>query len=124
MRTRTGLGRGCGRWRMWRGSRWTTPDFVKPSRCCGTSFGRRSMRCVRSSGDLCRDRPWVGIAAAAVEGGADCLQLREKGLDGRELLERARALVAVARGRGVSVIVNDRPDVALLAGADGVHLGQ
>jgi len=80
--------------------------------------------CVLLTADLCAGRPWTEIAEAAMAGGADCLQLREKSLDARELLARARALVATARPRGVSVIVNDRPDIALLAGADGVHLGQ
>src|SRR5690606_21950697 len=52
--------------------------------------------------------------------------LREKELSDRELLARARRLVGIARekDRSVAVIINDRPDIALLAGADGVHLGQ
>src|SRR5207249_986750 len=54
----------------------------------------------------------------------DCLQLREKDLSDRELLRRAKALVALARPKGIAIIINDRPDIALLAGADGVHLGQ
>jgi thiamine-phosphate pyrophosphorylase len=80
--------------------------------------------CVLLTADLCKDRPWLLIAEAAIAGGADCLQLREKTLDARELLSRARALVALAKPRNVSIIINDRPDIALLAGADGVHLGQ
>ena len=79
--------------------------------------------CVLITESLCR-KPWEEVASAAMDGGCDCLQLREKSMDDRELLARARRLVALARPRGVAVIINDRPDVALLAGADGVHLGQ
>jgi len=57
---------------------------------------------------------------AAGEAGADWVQIREKDLSGRELLSVARNAVALAR---VRVIVNDRADVALAAGAAGVHLG-
>jgi thiamine-phosphate pyrophosphorylase len=79
--------------------------------------------CVLITESLCRHHPWEDVARLAIEGGADCLQLREKTLDAGELLARARRLVAIARGRA-AVIINDRPDVALLAGADGVHVGQ
>ena len=68
-------------------------------------------------------RPWLEVAESAIEGGADCLQLREKSLDTRTLLERARQLVAMAHPRGVSVMINDRLDVAMASGADGVHVG-
>jgi thiamine-phosphate pyrophosphorylase len=57
-------------------------------------------------------------------GGATLIQLREKQLPAREFYEQAKAAVAVAERRGVQLIVNDRVDVALAAGADGVHLGQ
>ncbi|MDR1048344.1 MAG: thiamine phosphate synthase [Synergistaceae bacterium] len=60
----------------------------------------------------------------AVEGGATAIQLRDKEADGGELLRAARALAALCRERRVLFIVNDRLDVALLCGADGVHLGQ
>lgn len=87
--------------------------------------GRRAgwRLCVVLTESLCAHHVWLEVARRAVEGGADCLQLREKGFDSRELLERARALVEMAAGRA-SVIINDRPDIALLSGADGVHLGQ
>ncbi|MFK7961238.1 MAG: thiamine phosphate synthase [Phycisphaerales bacterium] len=67
--------------------------------------------------------PWADVAAAAIAGGADCVQLREPELAAGELLSRARQLVALA-GRRAAIVINDRPDVALAAGADGVHLGQ
>lgn len=79
---------------------------------------------------LCVHHAWDRVAELAIEGGADCLQLREKGMDGGELLGRARRLVEIAaanagpEGVRASVIINDRPDIAVLAGADGVHVGQ
>jgi len=68
--------------------------------------------------------PWLTAAERAIQGGADCLQLREKDLDGGELLRRAKDFVALCRRHGVVSIINDRPDVALLTGANGVHVGQ
>lgn len=58
------------------------------------------------------------------EGGARLVQLREKHLPAREFYREAEEAVRVARGRGVRVIINDRVDVALAVGADGVHVGQ
>ncbi|MAR13959.1 MAG: thiamine phosphate synthase [Blastopirellula sp.] len=52
------------------------------------------------------------------------LQLRDKQATDRELLGRARTLCRLTRGTGTLAIVNDRPDIARLAGADGVHVGQ
>jgi thiamine-phosphate pyrophosphorylase len=68
--------------------------------------------------------PWLRAAEEAILGGADCLQLREKDLESGELLRRATQLTELCRRHGVLCIINDRPDVALLAGADGVHVGQ
>jgi thiamine-phosphate pyrophosphorylase len=62
--------------------------------------------------------------AEAAEGGAAIVQLREKELSDRELLQRARDVRIWTRKAGVLFIVNDRPDIARLAEADGVHLGQ
>lgn len=92
----------------------------------GTADGRvRQWRlCVLITESLCANRPWPEVAALALKGGADCLQLREKGLSDRELLRRARQLVDVCRSHGGMCIINDRPDIALLSEADGVHLGQ
>lgn len=72
---------------------------------------------------LCR-RPWLQVAEEAILGGADCLQLREKDLDGGELLRRAKDLVSLCRRHQVLSIINDRPDIAILSDADGVHVGQ
>src|SRR5439155_13675705 len=63
-------------------------------------------------------------AEQAILGGADCLQLREKELPDGELLSRAGQLVGLCREHGVISLINDRPDIALIAGADGVHVGQ
>ncbi|MFQ5424185.1 MAG: thiamine phosphate synthase [Phycisphaerae bacterium] len=68
--------------------------------------------------------PWLGVAEAAIAGGADVLQLREKSLPDGELLDRARRLRTLTAARGALFFVNDRPDIARLAGADGVHVGQ
>ena len=72
---------------------------------------------------ICK-RPWLEVAEEAILGGADCLQLREKGLDSGELLNRARSLVGLCRKHGKTSIINDRPDIALLSDAGGVHVGQ
>jgi thiamine-phosphate pyrophosphorylase len=60
----------------------------------------------------------------AIAGGVDVVQLREKSLNDRDLLDRARQVRRWTREAGVLFIVNDRPDIARLAEADGVHLGQ
>ena len=86
--------------------------------------GRQWKLCVLVSAELCPRGDWLAVAAAAMDGGADCLQLREKALPGGELLARARLLAPLCRRHGASLIVNDHADIALLAGADGVHLGQ
>jgi thiamine-phosphate pyrophosphorylase len=73
---------------------------------------------------VCGGRPWLDVAGDALEGGADCIQLREKDLEPGELLRRAKDLVALCGLFGVPCVINDRPDIAVLAGADGVHVGQ
>lgn len=68
--------------------------------------------------------PWLETAKRVIDGGTDCIQLREKSLSDAELLERTRALAGLCRDAGILFIVNDRPDMARLGGADGVHVGQ
>ena len=63
-------------------------------------------------------------AAKLVAAGVRLLQYRNKEVGARELLERSRAIAKVVCPEGVMFFVNDRPDVAYLAGADGVHVGQ
>lgn len=125
-------------WRRVEAARYAVYDLERDVvLALGTGRGVQWRLCVLLSESLCR-RPWLDVAREAIRGGADCLQLREKAVEGGALLERARALVSLAReagppgggtGAGTSrtraaVIINDRPDIALLAGADGVHLGQ
>ena len=74
---------------------------------------------------LCRPRPVADVVRAAVAGGVTAVQVRDKTASRRELLQLTRAVqAAVADRPDVAVIVNDAVDVALLAGADGVHVGQ
>ena len=68
--------------------------------------------------------PLAGLVRAAVCGGVDIVQLREKQLPDDQLTALARATQEQCRRLGALLIVNDRPDVALAAGADGVHVGQ
>ncbi|MFZ5830439.1 MAG: thiamine phosphate synthase [Planctomycetota bacterium] len=63
-------------------------------------------------------------AAELVQAGADVLQFRDKGLSDRELLSRARRLREVTQGTATLFVLNDRPDLAVLCRADGVHVGQ
>ncbi|HEU4963436.1 MAG TPA: thiamine phosphate synthase [Bacilli bacterium] len=64
------------------------------------------------------------VITAAIRGGADAIQLREKEFTGRELLAAGHLLRRVTREHGVRLIINDRIDVAKAVDADGVHLGQ
>jgi thiamine-phosphate pyrophosphorylase len=66
----------------------------------------------------------LDLAQAMLQGGARVLQLRLKAATSRELLAAAQELRVLTRDAGALLIVNDRPDVARAADADGVHLGQ
>lgn len=77
------------------------------------------------------DRAWTdgmdGVLSqveAAIKGGATFVQVREKHLDAREFLTEARWIVELCHRHGVRCVVNDNIDIALLSGADGVHVGQ
>lgn len=69
-------------------------------------------------------RDLIDVMEAAIRGGADIVQLRDKETPPSELLAKARALRELTRRYGVPFIVNDYPELALAAEADGVHLGQ
>ncbi len=71
-----------------------------------------------------RGRDHLELVRAALEGGADTIQLRDKGMSGRELYSLALEMGTLVRSCGATFIVNDRLDIALAAGADGAHLGQ
>jgi thiamine-phosphate pyrophosphorylase len=80
--------------------------------------GRRLYLCTPDRPDL------GGFVAACIRGGVDIVQLREKSLEARPLLERARLVHGICRDLDVPFILNDRPDLAVECGADGVHVGQ
>ena len=68
--------------------------------------------------------PYRRIAEICVERGVRMLQLREKHLDDRAILAAAAEILEVTRGTETLFVMNDRADLAVLAGADAVHLGQ
>ncbi len=84
----------------------------------GDLSGRRLYLCTPDRPDL------ADFLAACIEGGVDVVQLRDKDLDARLLIARARVAAEVCRAHGVPFVLNDRPDLALEVGADGVHVGQ
>ena len=72
---------------------------------------------------LAAPRPLRDVVQLALQGGARMIQLRDKRASARELCAQALALLPRVHGQGGWLIINDRTDVALAAGADGVHLG-
>ncbi len=72
---------------------------------------------------LSRGRSPLEIARAALEGGADAVQLRDKSSPAMNLCRSAAEIQPLARKFGALFVVNDRVDVALLTGADGIHVG-
>lgn len=72
---------------------------------------------------LVSERDDLSLLQALAEAGVDGFQVRSKTLDASALTAMAQQVVAQARPLGATVLVNDRLDVALAAGADGVHLG-
>lgn len=79
---------------------------------------RRLYLCTPDRADL------ADFISGCIAGGVDVVQLRDKVLDAKPLLARAAVAAAVCRDHGVPFVLNDRPDLALEAGADGVHVGQ
>lgn len=73
---------------------------------------------LRDVGDL------AALAALAAQNGATIVQYRDKGASTRDMVAQAAAIGVALAGTGVPFVVNDRVDVALAAGADGVHLGR
>jgi len=74
--------------------------------------------------ELSLGRPLEAIVEAAASGGVSLVQLREKSVSTREYVEIARRIQNVLKLRGIPLVINDRVDVALAVGAEGVHLGQ
>ncbi len=78
---------------------------------------------VITDAQLAGERSVRDVVAAALEGGAPAIQLRDKQANAATLLEEALELLPLVRRYGARLFINDRVDVALAAGADGVHLG-
>ncbi|MBN8942032.1 MAG: thiamine phosphate synthase [Rhizobiales bacterium] len=71
-----------------------------------------------------RGRPLAELAAEAAAGGATLIQYRDKLASTARMVETAHAIRIALTGSGVPLLINDRVDVALASGADGVHVGQ
>ena len=84
---------------------------------------QRSRLYVLITESQCR-QSWRDTVRLVLEGGADVLQLREKHLGDGELLRRAEWMCAACAEAGALFVMNDRPDLAVLSGAAGVHVGQ
>lgn len=69
------------------------------------------------------ERDPVELSRAVIAGGVTCLQIRWKSATDRKIVDLARALLPITTGANVPLIINDRLDLALASGADGVHLG-
>src|SRR5882724_2116055 len=69
-------------------------------------------------------RSLADLTRMVVAGGATLIQLRDKYGSTRRMIEEAQAIKALLAGTGVPLVINDRVDVALIAEADGVHVGQ
>lgn len=67
--------------------------------------------------------PLAELAALAAHNGATIIQYRDKTASTRQMIDQARAIVEALKGTGVPLVINDRVDVAMATGADGVHLG-
>lgn len=74
--------------------------------------------------DRTADRNPIELVKEAIAGGVTLIQYRDKQADDRLRIEYARALVEALQGTGVPLLINDRVDVAMASGAQGVHLGQ
>jgi len=80
--------------------------------------------CVILDREIGHDLTVEQFTRQVISGGATCLQVRLKDASAREMLDFATLVLGVARPLGIPVVVNDRVDVALAAGADGVHVGE
>lgn len=91
----------------------------------GTGRGTQWRLCVLVTEAACTGGVrWLDVAIAAAQNGADCIQLREQSLSDKELAARAGRLVETVKPLGAAVVINNRPDIAVVCAADGVHLGQ
>jgi thiamine-phosphate pyrophosphorylase len=74
--------------------------------------------------DLSLGRPEGEIVRRAVAAGVTMVQYRDKNTTTKQMIEKTRLMAEICRPAGIALIVNDRLDVAMAGGADGVHLGQ
>lgn len=91
---------------------------------CQSLLGQSPWLNLIIGGPLCAGRDYADLTRRAVENGVGLIQLREKNWETRELIDVAKEMLPICREHGALLIINDRVDVALAAGADGVHLGQ
>lgn len=77
-----------------------------------------------TDGSMTQGRPLGEIVSEAILGGAGIVQIREKKANMRDFLRTAETIREITRTHNVPLIINDRVDIALAIGADGVHLGQ
>lgn len=96
----------------------TESSSCGPSRVADALEGRRLYLCTPDRPDL------ETFLDACIDGGVDIVQLRDKHLEARAVIQRGRAARTVCHDGGVPFILNDRPDLALEVEADGVHVGQ
>ncbi len=71
-----------------------------------------------------KGRDLISIVKQAIEGGVNMVQLREKKINTRQFVEKALALKKLLKPYNIPLIINDRVDIALAVGADGIHIGQ
>jgi thiamine-phosphate pyrophosphorylase len=90
----------------------------RPIVCLVTDRRRLCEGCDEDGAERCL----AAQIAEAISAGVDLLQIRERDLDGRRLVAIVARAVGLSRGTATRIVVNDRADVALAAGADGVHL--
>jgi thiamine-phosphate pyrophosphorylase len=104
-------------------ARYAAYDLERDITLAFGSPGRFQPRlCLLLTESICR-HSWRTVLLESMQGGVDMVQVREKAMEARDLLRRVREVIELARPRGVRVVVNDRTDLAMAAGADGVHLG-
>lgn len=97
-----------------------------PTRLSQSSVAQLLHLYLVTDSNACKHHSLLDVVQFAVQAGATCVQLREKELSTGDFVARARALQAILRVHAphVPLIINDRVDVALAIGADGVHVGQ
>lgn len=112
----------AGRFEVARYDLYTLEKLVITAISAARSLGDARLYVLVGGSPTLGDLSW--IVAEALAGGADAIQLREKDRADREVLERAREVRILTARAGARFLMNDRPDLARLSGADGVHLGQ